>query len=118
MYRIFLAFRCGLPVCNQVCEEGPLHRNYECPWFAKAFDKTTSDTDDSSPKTTTRQLPKIEKMNQPSPLYAGITTLRMLLRQKDAEKNEEKVATIYIFWGLSLAKGRRTVGEMTVFAPD
>ena len=31
-------YRCGLPVCDEVCENGNLHASYECPIFAKAFD--------------------------------------------------------------------------------
>ena len=37
-YNVVFFYRCGLPVCDEVCEKGHLHASYECPIFAKAFD--------------------------------------------------------------------------------
>ena len=37
-YNVIFFYRCGLPVCDEVCEKGHLHASYECPIFAKAFD--------------------------------------------------------------------------------
>lgn len=92
--------RCGLPVCNEACEEGYLHRNYECPVFAKAFDKnppsdssSTCCNDEDPPEKQKRKLPQIENMNAPCPFYTCITPLRLLLRLRDGPKNGETVGT-------------------------
>ena len=74
-------------MCNEACEEGHLHRTYECPVFAKAFDKD-GDGDDNNLEVhddqMQRKLPKIENMYSACPLYTCISPLRLLLRQKMA----------------------------------
>ena len=88
-------FRCGLPVCNEACENGHLHGNYECAIFAKAFDIEGRDQK--------RKMPKIENMYAPCPLYTCITPLRLLLRQQRAKENNEQVSKM----------GRRTFVHRT-----
>ena len=88
----FDIFRCGLPVCNKKCEEGYLHKNYECPIFAKAFDHDTPDGDDNKdgnedPEKAKQKMPKIENLYAACPLYTCISPLRLLLRQKKAAEN-------------------------------
>ena len=75
--------RCGLPVCNEACEKGHLHGNYECAIFAQAFDREGKDQK--------RKMPAIENMYAPCPLYTCITPLRFLLRQQRAKESKEKV---------------------------
>ena len=76
-------FRCGLPVCNEACEKGHLHGNYECAIFAQAFDREGKDQK--------RKMPTIENMYAPCPLYTCITPLRLLLRQQRAKESNEQV---------------------------
>ena len=80
-------------MCNEACEEGHLHRTYECPVFAKAFDKDDNleNLDGDGKDQMQRKLPKIEKMYAACPLYTCISPLRLLLRQKMATDNKEEV---------------------------
>jgi len=72
-------------VCNEACEKGHLHGNYECAIFAQAFDREGKDQK--------RKMPTIENMYAPCPLYTCITPLRLLLRQQRAkESNEQALA--------------------------
>lgn len=84
--------KCGLPVCDEVCEKGHLHASYECPIFAKAFDnnEATENPDCDDPVKQHRKLPKIENMYAPCPLYTCITPLRILLRMKKAQENKKE----------------------------
>lgn len=95
-------FRCGLPVCNEICENGLLHQKYECSLFAKAFEikksKDGEKSDDGNAKCSSSmsKLPKIENLYAPCPLYTCITPLRLLIREWNAEKSgEELVSTVY-----------------------
>ena len=91
-------YRCGLPVCNEVCEEGPLHKNNECPLFAKAFDNSDDEYDNKEGHAKSSKLPKIENLHAPCPLYTCITPLRLLLREWNAEKtNTELVRTLFVY---------------------
>ena len=91
-------YRCGLPVCNEVCEEGPLHKNNECPLFAKAFDNSDDEYDNKEGHAKSSKLPKIENLHAPCPLYTCITPLRLLLREWNAEKNNtELVRTLFVY---------------------
>jgi len=83
--------KCGLPVCNEVCEEGPLHKNNECPLFAKAFDNSDDEYDNKEGHAKSSKLPKIENLHAPCPLYTCITPLRLLLREWNAEKNNTEL---------------------------
>lgn len=102
----FYIFRCGLPVCNEACEAGHLH-SYECPIFAKAFDKEEDQDDEQEQEAKqqqakNRKLPKIENMYAACPLYTCITPLRLLLRQKKAQNNsKEEVSQKSIFTNLT-----------------
>ena len=82
--------RCGLPVCNEACEKGHLHGNYECAIFAQAFDREGKDQK--------RKMPAIENMYAPCPLYTCITPLRFLLRQQRAKESKEKVGLNSCLW--------------------
>ena len=89
-------YRCGLPVCNEVCEEGPLHKNNECPLFAKAFDNSDDEYDNKEGHAKSSKLPKIENLHAPCPLYTCITPLRLLLREWNAEKNNTELVSLFI----------------------
>ena len=87
-------------MCNEACEEGHLHRTYECPVFAKAFDKDAGDGDDNNLEVhddqMQRKLPKIENMYSACPLYTCISPLRLLLRQKMASTDiKEQVGWVH-----------------------
>ena len=92
-------FRCGLPVCNEICENGVLHQKYECPLFAKAFEikksKDGEKSDDGNAKCSSSmsKLPKIENLYAPCPLYTCITPLRLLIREWNAEKSGEELVS-------------------------
>ena len=82
-----------MPVCNEVCETGYLHQNYECALFAKAFDKKDDNSNDTT-DTNGRNLPKIENLYAPCPLYTCITPLRLLLREWNAEKTKKELVSL------------------------
>lgn len=77
--------KCGLPVCNKVCEDGHLHQ-YECQYFAKAFRRKKCEEEDADKPV----LPDIGDSRAPCPLYTCITPLRLLLRSHAASTPEEK----------------------------
>ena len=87
-------------MCNENCENGPLHQKYECPLFAKAFEmkrnKDGEKSDDGNAKSsssTSSKLPKIENLYAPCPLYTCITPLRLLIRGWNAEKSGEELVS-------------------------
>ena len=90
-FHFCIHFRCGLPVCNEACETGYLHQNYECPLFAKAFEMNEKGDNSKNSK-----LPKIENLYAPCPLYTCITPLRMLLREWNAEKTQKELVSFIL----------------------
>lgn len=92
---VLLSFtRCHLPVCNEICEAGELHK-LECGVFTAVVNyNNTCDTrdknvegssviDDTGKINEAEELLKtfqISKYDSPSPVYTCITPLRMLLR--------------------------------------
>ena len=95
IYRSFLPLNsCHLPVCNEICEIGELHK-LECAVFSAVVNYNRNDdtkdtdieglsiVDDSSQNKEAEELRKslqITKYDSPSPIYSCITPLRMLLK--------------------------------------
>ena len=110
--------RCHLPVCNEDCEVGELHK-LECAVFSAVvnYSKTSStkDTstegsgvlDDSSKINEAEELLKtfqITKYDSPSPIYSCITPFRMLLKCRQDMTRET----------MKLQSGKNTKDEIDV----
>ena len=91
--------RCRLPVCDEKCENGDLH-HLECEVFSAVIyyyntnvankrggknEESTTENDGCIKPEEIEQLIKtfqISKLDAPSPVYACITPLRMLLKYR------------------------------------
>ena len=104
LFVIFHSKSCRLPVCNETCEKGDIHQ-LECDVFSSVIDyhdahvtmnekdeeETKDKKDDDIENEELKQLLGtfvVTKFDSPSPVYACITPLRMLLkcRQEMAEE--------------------------------
>ena len=115
-----------MPVCDDICEQGDLHR-LECDVFSAVIyyyntnvankrgknEETKSENDGCIKPEEIEQLIKtfqISKLDTPSPVYACITPLRMLLKYRkemmqetmkmrngEKTKDEVDVSVIYPF---------------------
>ena len=82
-----MSLRCGLPVCNEACESGEIHR-IECGLFTAAFQKQPPKSDeDKKDEIILLKPPEIlGNADNPVPFYACIGPLRLLLNTRSGHE--------------------------------
>merc|ERR1712038_2133185 len=74
--------KCGLPVCNEACESGEIHR-IECGLFTAAFQNQPPKPDEEKDERILLKPPEIlGNADNPVPFYACIGPLRLLLNTR------------------------------------
>ena len=77
-----VSLRCGLPVCNEACESGEIHR-IECGLFTAAFQNQPPKPDEEKDERILLKPPEIlGNADNPVPFYACIGPLRLLLNTR------------------------------------